>query len=68
MEVSQWSKYNINQVYDRAIFFNNAQQFFKNTSIIMLITAGILQLLELEMDDVGVGVDQDKNLGIFYKW
>jgi len=68
MPVDQWNKYRLSEIIDRANFFNNTQQVFRNTSILLLITAGIFQLLELEMDDVGVGVDQDKNIGIFYRW
>ena len=68
MPADQWNKYRLSEIIDRANFFNNTQQVFRNTSILLLITAGIFQLLELEMDDVGVGVDQDKNIGIFYRW
>ena len=49
-------------------FFNLSRQFFRNSSIVLLMTAAILQVLELEMDDVGVGVDSDKNLGIYWKF
>ncbi len=55
-------------IEDKKLFFDNASQVFRNTSIGLLITALILQIIEVEMDDVGVGVDKDKRLGVYIKW
>lgn len=60
--------YNYDEVLKKENFFNLSRQFFRNSSIILLMTAAILQVLELEMDDIGVGVDGDKNLGIYWKF
>lgn len=48
--------------------FNTMNQFFRNGSVMLLITAAIFQILDLQMDDIGMGIDQDKNLGIYIKW
>jgi hypothetical protein len=49
-------------------FYETSHQFFRGSTIFLLITAAVLQIVELEMDDVGIGIDRDKNLGIYMKW
>ena len=58
----------LTRLNDKFQMYNTATQFFRNGSIMLLITAAILQGVELEMDDVGIGVDQDKRLGVYIKW
>ncbi|HCL55742.1 MAG TPA: hypothetical protein DHW82_01865, partial [Spirochaetia bacterium] len=50
----------LNETYKKYDFYQTAAQFFKNGSIMLLFTAAILQITELEMDDVGIGIDSDK--------
>lgn len=49
-------------------FYSNSYQFFRGASVFLLVTAAILQIVELNMDDVGVGVDEDRNLGVFFRF
>lgn len=65
----QWDAYQkLLSVEKRRKFFETSNQFFRGSAVFLLITAGILQIVELQMDDVGVGIDQDKNLGVYFRY
>jgi hypothetical protein len=62
------SQYNVEELNSKYKFYETSHQFFRGSTIFLLITAAVLQIVELEMDDVGIGIDRDKNLGIYMKW